>query len=191
MSLCTIATHFLLLYLWKLDVIIWSARFMHLHARRNVYFIVISLVWIFGRCSDKLALMDLEALPSESEPNLRSTESTAGYVRHSWTECWSGHSWQLHSLRFSTLFEMKKGSQGMQARLVANGKEKKWNKNRVIGTQRLIHLLTGPVVKSKHMEQDGHRASSSHTVGQTHRTEITRLLRGWRRLRVTQGAKHK
>lgn len=49
-----------------------------------------------------------------------------------------------------------------------------------IGTLSLIHLRASPAVKSKHSEQDAHTARSSHTLGQTHLTEITRRLRGCR-----------
>lgn len=38
----------------------------------------------------------------------------------------------------------------MLARPVANGGQKNRNKNKVIGTQRAIHLPFSPAVKSKH-----------------------------------------
>lgn len=63
-------------------------------------------------------------------------------------------------------------------------------KTRVIGTERLIHLLATPVTKSKHTEQDAHTASSANTLSQTHLTEITRRLRGWGGLGVTHQAEN-
>lgn len=72
----------------------------------------------------------------------------------------------------------------MAAGSAANGGKK----TTVIGNERPIHLLATPVAKSKHVEQDGHTASSSHTLGQTHLAEITRRLRGWGGLGVTHRA---
>lgn len=67
-------------------------------------------------------------------------------------------------------------------------KRERGGKKTVIGTQRLIHLLAAPAVKSKHAEQDAHTAFSLRSLGQTHLTEITRRLRGCRDRGVTRGA---
>lgn len=119
-------------------------------------------------------------------------QRTAGWhnkaVHHGRTEHRSGQSWRLLGLRVSTRFEMKGGSQGMLARLVANGGQKSKQKQSYRHSKSHPSSLQSGSEKQTRQNRTSHTASSSHTVGQTRQRAITRRLRGWRGLRVTLGA---
>lgn len=88
-------------------------------------------------------------------------------VHHGWTEHRSGHSSRLHRRRVSTRFEMKGGSQGMLARLVANGGQKSKQKQSYRHSKSHQSSLQSAGEKQTRRNMTSHTASSSRTVGQT------------------------
>lgn len=142
----------------------------------------------FFGCSGKEAQSDPAVTPENPgcRELLGNTKSCPSWL--DWTEHRSGHSWRLHRLSVSTQFEIKKGSQGMLACLVANGRQKLKQKQTYRHSNSHPSSLQSRGEKQTRRNKTSHTPSSSDTVGQTRQTEITRCLRGWRGLRVTREA---